>query len=67
MKYIYMRPETKAIKFEVCHLMANSTKDQYNIGGGNSQWPQNGEISDDYGDGPGVSGAKKNNQWSWDD
>jgi len=47
--------------------MANSAKDQYNIGGDDSQWPKSGEITDDYGDGPGVSGAKKDNQWDWED
>lgn len=66
MKRIYQRPETKSFRFDICHLMANSAKDQYNIGGDDSQWPKSGEIPDDYGDGPGVSAAKKNNQWDWD-
>ena len=67
MRHIYKRPETDAIKIEVCHLMANSAKDQYSIGGSDYQWPKSGEISDDYGDGPGVSGAKGNSQWIEED
>lgn len=67
MKCIYQRPETESFRFDICHLMADSTKDKYNIGGSDSQWPKSGEITDDYGDGPGVSGAKKNNHWDWED
>lgn len=67
MKRIYQRPETESFRFDICHLMANSAKDQYHIGGDNSKWPKSDEIKDDNGDGPGVSGAKKNNQWDWED
>ncbi len=67
MKRIYQRPETESFRFDICHLMANSAKDQYDIGSKNTQWPKLGEITDDYGDGPGASGAKKNNQWDWED
>lgn len=67
MKRIYQRPETESVRFDICHLMANSAKDQYHIGGDDSQWPKSGDIYNDYGDGPGVSGAKKNNQWDWED
>ena len=59
MKRIYQRPETDSFRFDICHLMVGSAKDQYSIGGNNSQWPESGEINDDYGNGPGVSQEKQ--------
>lgn len=41
------------------HLAAESKKDQYDIGSGDSKWPKSGDVHDDTGNGPGVSGAKE--------
>lgn len=58
MKKIYIKPTTLLIPIEPTNLLMSSTNGKYDIGGGNSKYPKAGEIIDDHGDGPGVSGAK---------
>lgn len=60
MKKEYTSPCTELIdrQFSESLLNAASPTDQYSIGGDNSQWPEEGPIDDDWGQGPGVSGAK---------
>lgn len=75
MKREYVVPEVEILDVQQeISLLVGSKEDQYSIGSGDSQWPQDGPIHDDYGDGPGVSGAKQNGQhryWggveSWED
>lgn len=50
------------------HLAAGSEKDQYDIGSGDSKWPKSGDVHDDTGNGPGVSGAKEHQSYDfWED
>lgn len=50
------------------HLAAGSKKDQYDIGSGDSKWPKSGDVHDDTGNGPGVSGAKEHQSYDfWED
>lgn len=70
MKKKYIKPLTECIPVNLeSQLMKNSKEDQYKIGGSNSQWPQEGSIPDDTGNGPGVSGAKNHylEQGEWED
>lgn len=66
MKKEYISPCAEIIRQRTETLLnAASPNDQYSIGGDNSQWPEDGEIDDDYGDGPGVSGAKSATTFDW--
>lgn len=50
------------------HLAAGSEKDKYNIGSGDSKWPKSGDVHDDTGNGPGVSGVKEHQSYDfWED
>ena len=50
------------------HIAAGSEKDQYDIGSGDSKWPKSGDVHDDTGNGPGVSGAKEHQSYDfWED
>lgn len=61
MKKEYVKPLTEEFILPRESVMARASHpDEYSIGGDNSQWPEDGPIEDDYGDGPGVTGAKEN-------
>lgn len=65
MKKRYITPETAIVctQVETPLLSASnpnsSAAPQYNIGTDASSWYGNGSVQDDYGSGPGVTGAKK--------
>ena len=60
MKKKYTAPECLIIFVEGSEglMAASGRKEGYEIGGPGSQWPENGDIKEDNGNGPGVSGAK---------
>ena len=50
------------------HLAAGSEKDKHDIGSGDSKCPKSGDVHDDTGNGPGVSGAKEHQSYDfWED
>ena len=61
MKAIYIRPTIEQVTVNVESFLAGTgtEKGKYDIGSDSSQWPKTGDIHDDHGAGPGVSGAKK--------
>lgn len=59
MKKTYIKPHIEPLYIEIETLLANSKQDEYAIGRSGSKWPKSGEISDDYGAGPGVSGTRQ--------
>lgn len=60
MKKRYITPETAIVCTQVeTPLVSGSATPQYNIGTDASSWYGNGSVQDDYGSGPGVTGAKK--------
>lgn len=58
MKKTYQKPMIECIYCEVSVPLATSPNDQYSLGQQDSPNEQGGEIIDDHGGGPGVSGAK---------
>ena len=40
-------------------LTTGAEKNKYDIGSDSSKWPSKGDVHDDTGNGPGVSGAKE--------
>lgn len=62
MKKNYVQPAIELVQVQLDTFIAASPSepsnehDGYEIGGEGSKWPEQGEIHDDYGDGPGVSG-----------
>lgn len=69
MKQTYQHPyiEVSSIEMELL-LTATSKKDRYDIGSGDSKWPKSGDVHDDTGNGPGVSGAKEHQSYDfWED
>ena len=60
MKKTYRQPyiDVTAIDMELL-LTTGSEKDKYDIGSDSSKWPSKGDVHDDTGNGPGVSGAKE--------
>lgn len=70
MKAIYIRSTIEQITVNVEAFLAGTgtEKGKYDIGSDSSQWPKTGGIHEDHGNGPGVSGAKKNFfESSWED
>lgn len=69
MKKTYRQPyiDVTAIDMELL-LTTGSEKDKYDIGSDSSKWPSKGDVHDDTGNGPGVSGAKEHHfDEVWDD
>ena len=60
MKKTYRQPyiDVTAIDMELL-LTTGSEKNKYDIGSDSSKWPSKGDVHDDTGNGPGVSGAKE--------
>ena len=56
----YIAPESFVVFVESGEdlMAASGHKEGYHIGGPDSQWPKQGDIKEDDGSGPGVSGAK---------
>lgn len=68
-KKTYYRPCIVVTPMEIELLLTvASEKDKYDIGSDHSKWPNKGDVHDDTGDGPGVSGAKGHHfDGFWDD
>ena len=68
-KKTYYRPCIVVTPIEIELLLTvASEKDKYDIGSGDSKWPKSGDVHDDTGNGPGVSGAKEHQSYDfWED
>lgn len=64
MKRIYVTPSAERVLTQLEDtLLASASKAEYAIGADDSKYPEEGPIEEDWGDGPGVSGAKQMNMW----